>query len=317
MSTQFDSHFDSDLESRLGDLIANEYALGHPTRIRPLQTGRNRTYEVSTRHGRFALRVRGGGDWWIRDDSEFLFELDLLDHLAALNVPVSTAVARINGERIGLLQDHEGSRSYSLFTWAPGRTGSRTPDGARLVGEALARIHVAADEFRTDLSRYQLDEATMLNRRLPAIHQGFAADSAEDVRTIRTHIADIRRALRDFDPGPGGWGIIHGDVQQLNFHITQGQVTFFDFELCAWGWRAADVAEFYTRIPPTHREPFLDGYQAVRPLNPSERDMLLTIARLAWIREGCRSKNLAQMLRDPFIRFELDENNHWQMRSPT
>jgi hypothetical protein len=45
--------------------------------------------------------------------------------------------------------------------------------------------------------------------------------------------------------------------------------------------------------------------------------MLLTIARLAWIREGCRSGTLAHMLRDPFIRFELDEDGRWQMRSPS
>ena len=93
--------------------------------------------------------------------------------------------------------------------------------------------------------------------------------------------------------------MVHGDAQELSFHIDDGALMFFDFDLCAWGWRTADIAECYTRIPPPHRQPFLDGYQTVRPLNPSEHDMLLTIGRLAWIREGCRPPNLTPMLDNP------------------
>lgn len=44
--------------------------------------------------------------------------------------------------------------------------------------------------------------------------------------------------------------------------------------------------------------------------------MLLTIARLAWIREGCTSHTLAQMFRDPFIRFRRDDSGRWQMTPP-
>jgi hypothetical protein len=40
------------------------------------------------------------------------------------------------------------------------------------------------------------------------------------------------------------------------------------------------------------------------------------ITRLAWIREGCVSSNLAHMLRDPFIRFQLDQAGRWQMKPP-
>lgn len=308
-------------DDQVSNLITTEYDVGRPTLIRPLRLARNHTYEIATDRGRHVLRIRGGNDWWIDGQSDLLFELDLLDHLAQHGIPVSTAIPRRGGDRLGVLatdDDHGGGdgRTYSLFTWAPGRIGSRTPDGARLVGAALARIHLAADRFATDHSRYRLDETTMLDRRLPGIEQGFPDLPAADVRTIRTHIEEIRRRLRTFDPGPGGWGIIHGDVQELNFTIDEGTVTFFDFELCAWGWRTADVAEYYTRISPPQREPFLAGYQSVRPLNPSERDMLLTIGRLAWIREGCVASDLAHMLRDPFIRFHRDQAGRWQMRAP-
>lgn len=45
----------------------------------------------------------------------------------------------------------------------------------------------------------------------------------------------------------------------------------------------------------------IDGYESIRPLNRAEHDMLPTIGRLAWIREGLRSKALVKRLDDPYI----------------
>ena len=305
----------TDLQRYVVDVIADRYGIGRPIEVRSLQATRNHTLAVVTKDARYALRIRGDA-WWISEESELNFELDLLDHLAADGLNVSTAVPQRNGDRIGVLDDGHQRRTYSLFTWAPGRPGARTPIGAALVGTTLARIHLSADTFVSNYYRYRLDEATMLDRQLPAIEDDLAGAASLDAAAIRADIATICERLQDFDPGPHGWGVIHGDVQELNFHIDDGALTFFDFDLCAWGWRIADVAEYYTRIRPPHREPFLDGYQTVRPLNPSEHDMLLTIGRLAWIREGCRPPNLAPMLHDPFIRYVQDENGRWQMQPP-
>ena len=299
----------------LVDVIADRYDISRPIEVRSLQATRNHTLAVVTKDARYALRIRGDA-WWIGDESELNFELDLLDHLAADGLNVSTAVPQRNGDRVGVLDDGHQRRTYSLFTWAPGRPGGRTPTGAALVGTTLARIHLSADTFVSNYHRYRLDESSMLDRQVPAIEDDLAAVASQDAAAIRAHIATIRERLRDFDPGPHGWGVIHGDVQELNFHIDDGALTFFDFDLCAWGWRTADIAEYYTRIPPPQRKPFLDGYQTVRSLNPSEHDMLLTIGRLAWIREGCRPPHLAPMLDDPFIRYEQDEHGRWQMKPP-
>lgn len=305
----------TDRQHYLADVIADRYRLIRPIQVRSLQATRNHTLAVITGDARYVLRIRGDA-WWIGNESELNFELDLLEHLAADGLNVSTAVPQRNGDRIGVIDDGHQRRTYSLFTWAPGRPGARTPFGAALVGTTLARIHLSADTFVSEYHRYRLDVSSMLDRQLPTIEDDLAGAPSQDAAAIRAHIATIRERLRHFDPGPHGWGVIHGDVQELNFHIDADALTFFDFDLCAWGWRTADIAEYYTRIPPPHREPFLEGYQTVRPLNPSERDMLLTISRLAWIREGCRPPNLAPMLDDPFIRYQQDENGRWQMKPP-
>ncbi|WP_158548167.1 phosphotransferase [Desertihabitans brevis] len=303
------------VEHHLARVIAQRYDIGEPSDVRTLQATRNHTLAVTTELGRYAVRIRGEA-WWIGDESELEFELDLLDHLARNGVAVSTAVRQRDGSRIGVL-DHGERRTYSLFTWASGRPGARNPSGAHRVGQALAQIHVTADTFTTRHHRYALDEAAMLDRHLPAIEADLAHASPGAAAAIRAHITTIRRRLRNFDPGPGGWGVIHGDVQELNFHRDKQTVRFFDFDLCGFGWRTADIAEYYTRIPPPHRQPFLDGYETVRPLNPSEADMLLTIAQLAWIREGCRQPNLLPMLDDPFIRYTQDDHGNWHMMPPT
>lgn len=309
-----------DLQRYAGDLIglvATEFDVGRPIDIRALQIARNRTYRVRTERGDFALRIRGD-KWWMKEveEPELRFELDLLDHLAAHGVPVSTAIPRRNGDKLGVFEDRQGARWFSLFTWAPGKPGARTPEHAALVGATLVKIHRTADLLTPRHSRFHIDTATILDRQLPRIEAEFPTDQPEDVRLIRDQIEEIRHRLATFDPGPAGWGIVHGDVQELNVHICDGSLTFIDFDLCAWSWRTADIAEYYTRIPPPHRDPFLAGYESVRPLNPAEHDMLLTIARLAWIREGCTSHALAQMFRDPFIRFRRDDSGQWQMLPP-
>lgn len=304
------------LEYQLADIVAQHYDIGRPVEVHTLQATRNHTLAIVTDGGRYAVRMRGDA-WWIGHESELEFELDLLDHLARDGLAVSTAVPQRDGSRVGILDDGTLRRTYSLFTWVPGRHGARTPREAYLVGQTLAHIHLSADSFTSRHQRYQLNEATMLDRQLPAIEADLAAESPTNAEAIRAHIEAIRQRLRHFDPGPSGWGVIHGDVQQLNFHLDRDAVGFFDFDLCAYGWRTSDIAEYYTRIPPPHREPFLDGYQAVRQLNQSEQDMLLTIARLAWIREGCRPPNLAPMLDDPFIRYEQDDHGQWHMKPPT
>jgi homoserine kinase type II len=123
-----------------------------------------------------------------------------------------------------------------------------------------------------------------------------------DVAFVRHQVADIRRRLQTFDPGPSGWGIIHADPQVLNIHFTDDdQITIFDFDLCAYGWRAYDLAYYYTRIPEHLRASAIDGYQSIRLLTQAEHDMLPTLGRAAWIWEGLQSQNLIARLTNPYL----------------
>ena len=52
------------------------------------------------------------------------------------------------------------------------------------------------------------------------------------------------------------------------------------------------------------RAPVIQGYESIRPLSQTEHDMLPTIGRLAWIREGLRSKTLVKRLHEPYMSYQ-------------
>jgi len=278
----------------LDQLVTAEYDLGTLTAVRPLFSSVNETYAVEFGSTLYALRVHRADPWWIAHEDELRFELDLLHHLDRSGIAVPVPIDRTNGDPLGRLED---GRHYTLFSWAPGRPGEGSLKRVRLVGETLARIHIASDGFASPYGRYHLDEANLLDRYLAKLRP-----DTSQAAVIEEHATEIRRRIAAFDPGPTGWGVVHGDVQSLNFHFTDDdRITFLDFDLAGYGWRVYDVAYYVTRIREQHRQPFLDGYESVRPLTDAERDMIPTIGRLAWIREEIGALALVTRLRNPYI----------------
>ena len=290
--------------SEVASLVATEYDIGTPDACYLMQSGLNDTYAVDIAGNFFALRLHGAQKWWIAGQEDLRFELDLLIFLHAQGLPISYPLPRRNGALLGRFETQSITRDYSLFSWAPGDPGANTQEKVRILGHTLAAIHLASDRFQSPYHRYTLGEHTLLDRFMHKMESTLARDDPSDARFIREQVADIRNRIRAFTPGPGGWGIIHGDVQELNFHFTTDcQITFLDFDLCGYGWRVYDIASYHTRIPEHMRAPFLEGYEKVRQLSDAERDMIPAIGRLAWIREGLISKDLVEKLHDPYMSF--------------
>lgn len=278
----------------LDQLVTAEYDLGTLTTVRPLFSSVNETYAVEFDSTMYALRVHRLDPWWIAREDEFRFELDLLRHLDRAGIAVPVPIDRTNGDALGRLED---GRHYTLFSWAPGRPGEGSLKRVRLVGETLASIHVASTGFTSPYDRYHLDQANLLDRYLAKLRP-----DALQAAVIEEHAAEIRSRIATFDPGPTGWGVVHGDVQSLNFHFTgDDRITFLDFDLAGYGWRIYDVAYYVTRIREQHRRPFLDGYESVRPLTDAERDMIPMLGRLAWIREEIGATELVKRLHKPYM----------------
>ncbi len=296
--------------AEIAALVGREYPLGAPTGCVPLSEGMNEVHRVDGPDGRYVLRVHGLGKWWLRNEGDLQFELELLTHLRQHELPVSSPVPRISGELLGVFQTSGDDRYYSLFTWAPGEPVGRRLIGDQVhrVGQLIARIHLSADLFSTELPRYELGEDTLLDRPLRVMDAALRRADAGLATYVRIEIEKVRERLRAFDPGPDGWGIVHGDLQDLNYHLSaENKITLFDFDLCGYGWRGYDLAYYVTRLPEPLRQAALDGYGSVRPISDAERAMIPTFGRAAWIKEctmvgsGLAPPDLARNLEDPYL----------------
>lgn len=288
-----------------------------PTRISLIMSGHNDSYRVDTDESTYAFRVYGEAKSWIRGADDLRFELDLLTHLGLRGAPVSVPIARRSGDTLGIRTSPTGDRHYALFSWCPGRPVDAAElllaQAARL-GAALASIHVAADDFDSEHGRYHLNESILIQRSLRLMAPALRQADADDARFITETAARISDRLSCFHPGAHGWGIIHGDPQTMNCHITDdGEIAFFDFDHCGFGWRGYDLAYCLRHsgtVGDRHgddiRAAAIDGYETVRPMSPAEHNMLQTLGQAAWIREGTAGGNglapakLARLLRDPY-----------------
>jgi Ser/Thr protein kinase RdoA (MazF antagonist) len=277
-------------------LLEAHYDLPAPTACRLRFVGDNDSYLVRAGETRYALRVYRFGRPWIQGESDYCFELDWLAFLHERGLPVSEPIRRRDGGLLGRILAPEGTRYWVLFRFAEGRAlYPMNPEQSYLVGQKVAEIHLASNDFATEHRRFRTDVGFLLDQPVAWI-TGFLGDCRkEDVAFVARLGQQLKERILALEISGDGWGIIGGDFNGGNHHFTAAnQVTFFDFDLCSYGWRAYDLAVFFRNArlrgdPPEIGEAFLAGYQSVRTLSPAERRAIpgFVMARQIW-RMGAR-----------------------------
>ena len=268
------------------ELVA-EYDIGQPVTCRLLHRGLNDTYLVTTAEVRYVLRVYRY-QWRSLDD--ILYELDLLTHLQRKGAPVSSPIPRKDGSFTHLLHAPEGDRYAVLFTYAPGVPRSFPLEEwyVRLYGQSVAEIHNALDDFSSPHTRFPLDLDYLLDRPLRAILP-LLEQRADDAHYLQ-HLAGFLKAQVTLRRSALEQGACHGDFHGQNCHLSDQQLTFFDFDCCGPGWRVFDLATFrwnakLSGMDDTSWTAFLEGYTSRRPMN--ERDLeavpLFVAIRHIWL----------------------------------
>ena len=85
------------------------------------------------------------------------------------------------------------------------------------------------------------------------------------------------------------FGFCHGDLHGFNAAFDGERVTMFDFDCCGAGWRAYDIAVYRwlleNRKMESNWKPFLDAYQARRPLAQMDVSAVpwFVAARYIWL----------------------------------
>jgi Ser/Thr protein kinase RdoA (MazF antagonist) len=260
-----------------------------------LRTQDNDHYLVTTGDGvQYAFRVYQQGDRFHRAESDYLYEMDWLNFLKARELPISYPILRADGGYIGRLDAPEGPRYYAMFSLAHGDPLSlKDPEQLYSMGETMAHIHVASNDFATSQARKPLDLAYLLDRPLERIRHTWHDDQVANLDLVTTAAEEARDELKGLlDKFPAdGWGPIGGDFHQDSVYFDEiNRPTFFNFDLCGPGWRAYDIASFLSNAnlmhaPAERAEAFFAGYFSARQLTDEEHAAIapfLTVRRV-WL----------------------------------
>lgn len=280
-------------------VLKAHYDLQAPITCRLRLAGDNDTYLVRAGNTRYVLRVYFPR-YWIQSEADHRFELDWLAFLHVRGLPVSCAIPRRDGELLGRIAAPEGPRSWVLFSFAEGRSFyPMNREQSHLYGQKVADIHIASNDFVPKHRRFQVDLDFLLDQPMARITR-FLGDCRKDDVAFLTNLAQqLKERLLALGISGDGYGVIGGDFHGGNCHFTDAnRLTFFDFDICGYGWRAYDLAvllrnaklrNYLDGSPMEMNDPFLEGYQSVRPLSPAEQQAipLFVMMRHIW-RMGVR-----------------------------
>ena len=271
------------------EIINKYYNLGDVDYCMHIRRGFNDTYLVDTGHQKFIFRLYLSGKYYIESDDAYRFELNLVKHLHMQGVPVANVIPTSDGKLLGVTELRAGQRSFALFHYAEGVSLSRdsvTNKQGYNMGVSLANLHLAADSFESKYERYKLDLKYLVEEPLRLISEGEkCAEPGEGIKRGRYIVEKLEpiepyiERINSIGTDGSKFGVIHADMHLGNIHFRGDNLTIFDFDHCAYGWRAYDLAISYS-LPEAHRVSMIEGYESRRPLSHEERDSLRDLGNL-------------------------------------
>jgi Ser/Thr protein kinase RdoA (MazF antagonist) len=283
----------------VAEVVAAEYDCPPPVRAKlftkMLRTQDNDHYLVTTGDGtQLVCRIYEQGDRFRRTESDYQYELEWLAFLRQRELPVAYPLPRRDRGYLGQLAAPEGLRYYAVFSLAQGEPLD-VQDSEQLytMGEMMARIHLASNDFTPSHARKPIDLGYLLERPLARVDRNWTEDHIAHLDVVEAAAQEARAELESLLGRfpDDGWGPIGGDFHPNSVYFDEAKgPTFFNFDLCGPGWRAYDIAAFLSNAEMMHApaelaEAFFAGYYAVRPLTEAEHAAIhpfLTIRRV-WL----------------------------------
>lgn len=268
----------SDVEAR--DFLA-AYALGDLIALTPIAEGvENTNYALEASAGRFVLTLFEG-----RTEAAALpFCLGLTDRLAEAGLPTARPVRNGADQWLGELN----GRPAAVVEWLNGAWPREpSPIQAHAAGAMLARMHLAAADYPGRRDNPVGPDAWR------ALADRIAARATGEDRAMLDWVETALVELGDPFAGDLPTGAIHADYFPDNVlfqgDAVSGVIDFYfactgpwaydlAIALSAWGFDGSGQAlpEILTALR--------EGYEAVRPLNPAEAEILPLLGRAAALR---------------------------------
>lgn len=269
-------------DDRLAAFLS-EYQLGKALSFKGIAEGvENSNYYLETDSGRFILTLFERR----ADPKDLPYFMAVKQHLAKKGFPCPAPIAASDGK---VLRELEG-RPAVIVSFLDGLSPTR-PSAAqcRALGENLARMHLALDDFGM-VRRNALGPASW-----PLLWQG-REETAEHLQAglsemIQADLQATARAKPQSLDLPRG--TIHADLfpdnaffigdefsGAIDFYFACTDALAYDIAVCLNAWAFEDGSEFnYSK-----GAAILTGYESVRPLQPTECEVLPVLCRGAALR---------------------------------
>lgn len=278
MVTEFKCSYSTIRPEELLEKVIPDYSIDTPLECLFWERGANDTYQVRCADAQYFLRIYRHLAF-PREANEF--EAEVLSYLHQQGIPVAYPIARKSGGYLTEIMAPEGPRFVLLTALAEGSTPDYDSlETCRMVGQSVARMHLASNGFTTCHKRGRLDLQGLLETSMVSVrhHVAHRPDALSNIEKI---VKDTRTTIQAAPEGSLDIGICHGDLHGGNMHIYDGRVTFFDFEECAFGYRVYDLAtlKWGTCLGSDERRAkrwpaFLEGYETVRPISEPEHSLI-------------------------------------------
>jgi Ser/Thr protein kinase RdoA (MazF antagonist) len=274
----------------LGAHVAEAFEVGAVDDCRFWRSFINDVYRLDAGGRRWWLRVHPAG--W-RTRAETHGEVESILTVAAAGGAAARPTRLRAGGYVSELDAPEGPRSAVLFEHAPGADlsflGKDGVANARRYGEASARLHDACDAVTAfSVRRFDLD--SIVDQPVAVIAPFLDPADRDELDRLAGRLSTILHAAN----GDLTTGFCHGDLNCQNLHFAGEVATAIDFDCCAWGWRAFELAGFargvaYLSKPGDAADALiaaqLDGYRSHRPIAPADLAVLpaMLLAQRLWV----------------------------------
>ena len=268
------------VDDKDAEVLAARYGLPAIERIDPIPAGSvNSNFAVRAGERQLFLRI-----YEERDLAGAQREAALLERLAGAGVPTPAPLPMRDGRLVSSLR----GKAAAVFPWRSGRMrcqASVTPEDARRVGEALARVHVAGGPEEAEEGRFRAEDLALRLDRIAREGEPVLAAAVPELRD------ELKRAHGARDRSLPG-GLTHGDLFRDNvLWAESGEISaLLDFESACAGTYAYDLMVTVLAwcvgddVDPVLARAMGSGYDAVRPLRESERRALAAEATFAALR---------------------------------